>query len=183
MSRRNDTDSPGDRAPGAIETLLADLACLMSDSCDPRLIFPEFTRILQRGFDIRKGFLAMREGNQTRFLAVALFSRGKTRKNLSLKLPTAPSLFEKVAETGRIYSENFAELFDGNLIERQLLLDDDTVAFMLRPLKHQARVVGLIGFSSDTPNTFVTFEEGLLNPAFDRLGELLGDIQPERVRP
>jgi hypothetical protein len=160
---------------GTIERLLDDLDQVLSDQTEPAGMFSEFTRCLEREFDISKGFLAIREGDHTRFMAVATFIKGKTRKNLSLRVPSMPSLFEQVSESGQIYSDSFAELFDGNLIEKRLIIDDDTISFMLRPLKHEGTVVGLIGYSSDVPEAFVVFEEGLLNPAFDRLASLLGN--------
>jgi hypothetical protein len=144
-------------------------------------MFSEFTRLLEAEFEIRKGFLAIREGDETRFMAVATFIKGRTRKNLSLRVPSMPSLFEQVSESGEIYSDSFAELFDGNLIERRLLIDDDTVSFMLRPLKHDGKLVGLIGYSSDVPNAFVVFEEGLLNPAFDHLAEQMAIMEAARA--
>ena len=171
-----DYNSLDDEVNDAVRKLTQRLGEILADCSDPRMIFQEFTRELQRVYDITKGFLALREGDMTRFLAVATFSHGTVRKNLSLKLPNAPSLFEKVAESGQIYTENFAELCDGNLIEQRLLLDDDTHSFMLRPLKHEGRVIALLGYSSENPEAFVTFEEGLVDPALDEFGRLLGRL-------
>ena len=155
---------------------------ILSVSTDARTAFSQFSRLMESTFDVRKGFLALREKDQTRFLAVASWKKGGERRSLSLLLPQTPSLFEKVAETGQIYSETFAEFFDGNRIERSLLFDDDTVSFMLRPLKHEARVVGLIGYSSDIPDAFVTIEDGQLDPVFDRLAAFLGRLQTDLSR-
>ena len=164
----------------ACDRIATDLDQILHDRPDPRTLFNSLSRLLLQEFDIKKGFLALREGDQTRFLAVAAWKEDRTRKNLSLRLPNVSSLFEKVAESGQIYSENFADLFDGNYIERQLLLDDDTASFMLRPLKHEARVVALIGYSSEVSEAFVAFEEGLLDPVFDRVGVYLGQLESER---
>jgi len=181
MSWQDDIDLGRRGYVGAVEQLTADLDRLLEDSNDPRTVFTAFSRMLLQEFEIQKGFLALREGDQTRFLAIAAWRNGKTRKNLSLRLPTVSSLFEKVAESGQIYSENFADLFDGNFIERQLLIDENTASFMLRPLKHEALVVALLGYSSDVPEAFLAFEEGLLDPVFDRLGAFLGRLQADQV--
>jgi len=170
-------NSYDDAVNGSLNKLTQHLREVLAECSDPPTIFLRFTRELQRVYDITKGFLAIRDGDMTRFLAVATFSNGTVRKNLSLKLPSAPSLFEKVADDGRLYTENFAELCDGNLIERRLLLDDDTRAFMLRPLKSDSRVIGLLGYSSDNPDAFVTFEEGLIDPVLDEFGRLLGRME------
>ena len=178
---RNDRLS-GDKATGRWARLTAQIDETLSAAADPRTAFSEFSRLVESAFTIRKGFLALREENQTRFLAIASWKKGGERRSLSLLLPQTASLFERVAETGQIYSEAFAEFFDGNRIERSLLFDHDTVSFMLRPLKHDARVVGLIGYSSDLPDAFVTIEDGRLDPAFDRLAAFLGRLQPDLSR-
>jgi transcriptional regulator with GAF, ATPase, and Fis domain len=180
MSWNDSVDKQESGYESACDRVTADLEQILRDKPDPRAVFNRLSRSLLQEFDIKKGFLALREGDQTRFLAVAAWKDGKTRKNLSLRLPNVSSLFEKVAESGQIYSENFAALFDGNYIERQLLLDDDTASFMLRPLKHDARVVALIGYSSEASEAFVAFEEGLLDPIIDRVGAYLGQLEIER---
>jgi len=45
----------------------------------------------------------VREGDQTRFLAVASWQQGHERRSLSLRLPTEGSLLDKVAEDGLMY--------------------------------------------------------------------------------
>lgn len=179
MKRRKSNDSADRKYFGAADRLLAAVDDILGGTRDPRVMFSEFSRLLESEFEIRKGFLALREGDQTRFLAVASWKQDGARRNLSLRLPKGPSLFEKVAESGQIYSENFAELFDGNLIERRLLLDDDTVSFMLRPLKRDGRVVALLGYSSDVPDAFETIQEGMIDAAFDRLALCLGRLLAE----
>jgi len=171
-----------ERSDDTVKRLTAQLDKLLAGASDPRETFSEFSRLLENEFDIRKGFLALRENDGTRFLAVSSWKKGGQRRRLSLRLPSASSLFEKVAETGQIYSETFAEFFDGNSVERNLLFDDETVSFVLRPLKYDARVVGLIGYSSDKPDAFVTIQDGQLDPAFDRLAAYLGTRQLELTR-
>ena len=180
MSWENDMDRQEQGFTEAVDRIAADLDQILSDRPDPRTMFNGLSRSLLQEFEIKKGFLALREDDQTRFLAVAAWKEDKTRKNLSLRLPNISSLFEKVAESGQIYSENFAALFDGNYMERQLLIDDDTASFMLRPLKYEAKVVALIGYSSEASEAFMAFEEGMLDSVFDRVGAHLGRLDAER---
>ncbi len=181
MGKTDNTDGFTDGLTGHGK-LLEHLDSVLQTQESPQKIFSELTNILQRKYDIRKGMLALRHGDQTQFLAVATWNRGKSKKNLSLRLPTRASLFEKVAEHGQIYSETFAELFDGNLIEKHLLLDDETQSFVLRPLKHEAQVVALLGYSSDNPNAFVTFEEGFPDPFIERFAALIARNQMHEDR-
>lgn len=183
MSWKDSTEKQDSGYESAYDRISEDLDHILGYEPDPRALFSHLSRSLLQEFDIKKGFLALREGDQTRFLAVAAWKDGKTRKNLSLRLPNISSLFEKVAESGEIYAENFAALFDGNYMERQLLLDDDTASFMLRPLKYEARVVALLGYSSEVSEAFVAFEEGLLDPIFERVAAYLDHLESEPVEP
>ena len=158
---------------------LAELRQSLEGAIDPRAAFAQFSRLLKRFLDIRKGFLALREGDQTRFLAIASWKDDGTQRTLSLRLPQAASFFEKVAEHGQLYSESITQFFDGNTVERRLLFDEDTASFMLRPLKHDGQLVGLLGYSSDVPEAFVTVESGQLDPAFEQLAAVLSHRSSE----
>ncbi|HUV31781.1 MAG TPA: GAF domain-containing protein [Acidobacteriota bacterium] len=135
----------------------------LPDRIDLPDMFVLVTRKLQQMYPITRGLLAVRESGGTRFIATASFSPRRTRKNLSLRLPSASSLFEKVAEGGVTYTESCREFFSGNPFERNLLLGGDTRSFVLQPLKHEGTVVGIIGYSSDEPTAFTLFEDGLLD--------------------
>ncbi|MEW5797133.1 MAG: hypothetical protein AB1772_12350 [Candidatus Zixiibacteriota bacterium] len=166
--RRWKADEHRDGAHGRpVERLTVRMRESLESITDPRELFAEFSRLLECCFDVRKGFLAIREGTQTRFLAVASWRQKGARRNLSLLLPTVSSFFEKVAQSGQTYSENIAQFFDGNTLERRLLFDSDTVSFVLRPLKHDGELVGMLGYSSDTPEAFVAVENGALDSAFE----------------
>jgi hypothetical protein len=176
MSRWSPNESSDDAS--AIRRVLAELNQSLQEIEDPRSAFAQFSHLFESLLDIRKGFLALREGDQTRFLAIAGWKKDGPPRSLSLRLPQAPSFFEKVAEDGRLYSERVAEFFDGNTIERRLLFDDDTISFMLRPLKHDGQLVGILGYSSDVADAFVTAESGALDPAFDLLAMVMAHRQP-----
>ena len=181
MNRWKHNEPSGEIHAREMERFITELAELLGSSVDPRELFSDFSRALESHYEIRKGFLALREGEQTRFLAVASWRTGGTRRNLSLRLPQASSFFEKVAESGQLYSENVGQFFDGNSIEKHLLFDDDTVSFMLRPLKHNGELIALLGYSSDVPDAFVTIQDGVLDRAFDQLAIRLAALLTTRV--
>ena len=157
--------------------LVRRLRNVLASGGEPREVFYEFTRVLEQAFPIKRGLLALREESLTRFLAVASWRAGSIRRNLSLRLPSVSSLFEKVADDGRVYTESFTAFFDGNPIERRLLMDEETQSFVLRPVKYEGRVVALLGYSSDTANAFAVLEESVLDPLMDCFGELIGKYQ------
>ena len=155
---------------------------LLQQETTPQAAFRTLTNALQRQFEINRGFLALREEDQARFLAVARFTDTGALKALSLRIPGINSVFEKVAEDGGLYVENFVQLFEGNTIENRLLIGENTESFVLRPLKNAGRLVGLLGYSSDTTDAFVTFEDGILDPVIDCLVSVIA-AQRQKVKP
>ena len=140
-------------------------------------IFIAITRILQERFDIERGLLVIREPQTTRFIATSTFSNRKVRKNLSLRIPKISSLFEKVAEQGDVFAESFCDLFSGNSFEKKLLMDNEAQSYILLPLKNDAEVVGMIGYSSETELAFTAMEcqgmELLTSALAKRIGRTL----------
>ncbi len=130
---------------------------------EPSEIFFDLTRRLRTKFNINKGVLLLKSDTNAPLAAVSTWNNGQTREGLSIKLPSDSSLFERVAEQGSVYTENFCDSFSGNFFEKKLLLEDDSRSFVLQPLKHQGEVIGMLGFSSEEPTAFTMFEEGDLD--------------------
>jgi hypothetical protein len=124
--------------------------------------FFELTQQLRKKFEISKGVLVLRQEQPKRMAAISTWKHGQERDGLTINLPDDSSLFEKVAEQGQVYTENFCDSFVGNFFERKLLLDDTSRSFVLQPLKANGHVVGLVGYSSENPMAFAVFEEGVL---------------------
>jgi len=122
--------------------------------------FSELTEELTRDFDISKGVLVLRMQDTHNLAAISTWKDGAMRDGLTVSLPSKSSLFEKVAEDGTVYTEDFCDAFSGNFFERKLLLDDDSRSFVVQPLKTDGKVVGLLAYSSDQPTAFAMFEEG-----------------------
>ena len=125
-------------------------------------VFQALTSELQNFYEFNRAILLIREGDGTRFTAVSTWDKGRIRKNLTLVVPGESSLFEKIAESGHLFSEQFCGIFSGNPFERDLLITGETQSYAVQPLKNDGTVVGLIGFSSTEPSAFATFEEGAL---------------------
>ena len=127
-------------------------------------VFSALTKHLREKFNIDKGVLVLRQEQSAKLAAVSTWENGVCRDGLALGLPKETSLFEQVVRQGDVYTENFCGGFSGNFFERKLLLDEDSRSFVLQPLKSDGQVVGLLGFSSQTPTAFAMFEEGTLEP-------------------
>lgn len=136
-------------------------------------MFIALTKMLQEWYEIDRGLLVVKEPNSTRFIATSTFSDKKVRKNLSLRIPAPSSLFEKVAEQGESFSEDFCYLFSGNSFEKKLLMDDNTQSYILLPLKDKGQIVGLLGYSSMAPLAFTVLESAELEVITKRLASCI----------
>ncbi len=142
-----------------------DIDTRYAGDADPAAIFIDLTRALQDRFPI------IREGDSTRYTVTALVSDRGERKNLSLRLPAESSLIRQAAEDGDVFTDTFFGLFSGSTFEKHLLIDSRTEAFMLQPVKYEGRVVGIVGFSSNVADAFLTFDTDRLAAVLERLGE------------
>lgn len=140
--------------------------------------FVEMTKGLQVRFPIRRGVLVLSGETGTGFTAVAAWHNGAVRKNLRLRVPERSSLLKMVAEDGRLFVDESYGCFSGNDFEKRLLIDDDTASFVIQPLKYHGHLVGLIGYSSDDPTGFASFEATALAEVASRLAARMAQSVP-----
>ncbi len=141
--------------------------------------FSELTEELIRDFDISKGVLVLRMRDTQDLAAISTWKDGAMRDGLTVSLPAKSSLFEKVAEDGVVYTEDFCESFSGNFFERKLLLDDDSRSFVVQPLKTDGQVVGLLAYSSDQPTAFAMFDEGAGRPLASKFASQIKSLMKQ----
>lgn len=149
-----------------------DLEQLFEQTHSSSELFFELTEYLKEQFSIGKSTLIIRESDSV-LSAISTWNHGQRNDGLSLNLPHSQSLFEKVMEHGRLYTEYYSDSFSGNFFERKLLLDDNSKSFALLPLNCDGRIIGLIGFSSENPGAFAMLEEGDSADIINRFAELI----------
>jgi hypothetical protein len=136
-------------------------------------VFTQFTEQLLDQYSISRGVLVLVDPASSGLAAVSTWRHGTVRDGLSLNLPAESSLFAKIVEDGRVYTEDFCGTFSGNFFERKLLLDDESRSFAVQPLKVDGETVGLVGYSSDQPTAFAVLEEGVLEEAAKEMAALI----------
>ncbi len=159
-------------------TVQIDTARLAEDGVVLSEIFFHVTRELRKRYNISKGVLVVRHDSTHRLAAISTWNNGATRDGLAVNLPVDSSLFEKVAEHGSVYTEEYCGSFSGNFFERKLLLDDTSRSFVVQPLKSNGEVVGLLGYSSEEPTAFAMFDEGAMEKV---AADLAGIIRSGRT--
>ena len=133
---------------------------LASQGANLSAMFEQLTRELSRSYAINRGVLVVRRRDTGGLSAVSTWNDGAVRDGLAVNFPTETSLFEKVAEHGAVYTEDFCGSFSGNFFERKLLLGEDSRSFVVQPLSSDGEVIALVAYSSKEPTAFVMFEEG-----------------------
>lgn len=141
-------------------------------SDEPSEMFFEIIEFLKERYTLNKSVLIVKNENAA-LSAISTWSNGIRQDGLTLNLPHKESLFERVIDDGRIYTEYFIGSFSGNFFERKLLLDDDSRSFALQPLKSDGQVVGMVGFSSKNPTAFALMEDGDSSDVFSQFAERL----------
>jgi len=124
-------------------------------------IFTATADCVHRYVPIHRAVLIAVKSHYRDLLAVARWSKGESDgpRTLALRLPVEDSLFAHVAAQRFEFSDDYFGLFSGNSIERQLLLDGVTGgSYVICPIKIDASLVGLIGFSSLLPGAFSNLE-------------------------
>lgn len=163
----------GEGKPGGGNAPTIDLDRLAGNGADLPELFFELTRELRKKYAINKGVLVVRRDDTRGLAAVSTWFNGTRRDGLTVNLPAESSLFEKVAEDGRVYTEDFCDSFSGNFFERKLLLEDQSRSFVVQPLKSEGEVVGLLGYSSEEPTAFAMFDEGEFDDLAGEFGALI----------
>ena len=154
-------------------SLPIDFRHLADQGADLAEMFFQLTGELRKRYNINKGVLVVRRPDTNNFAAVSTWHNGARRDGLTVNLPPTSSLFEKVAEHGSVYTEEFCGSFSGNFFERKLLLADESRSFVVQPLKFDGEVVGLLGYSSEEPTTFALFEEGAIDTVSSDLAKVI----------
>ncbi len=163
--------------PNKLPEIPLDFRYLAGQGADLTEMFSALTRELRKKYAIHKGVLVLRNENNHRLAAVTTWNNGAVRDGLTVNLPPESSLFEKVAEHGSVYTEDFCDAFSGNFFERKLLLENESRSFVVQPLKIDGEVVGLIGYSSEEPTAFAMFEEGAGEKVAADLAEIILDFR------
>ena len=139
--------------------------------------FTRFTSRLRKSISVDKCILVLRRDSEDRLAAVASWDHGQISDGLAINLPHDNSLFEKVTEDGRLYTENFCDSFSGNFFERKLLIDSESRSFALQPLRHDGHLVGLVGMSSEKAMAFTMLEEGTLENVLNQFAVTCDSIR------
>jgi hypothetical protein len=125
-------------------------------------LFVETARSIHRYIPLQRAILVVARDHYRDLIAVAGWSQsdrdGACTRTLSLVLPAENSLFAQVAAQRFGFSDDYFGIFSGNSIERRLLIDSQTRSYVIWPLRVEASLIGLVGFSSEFPGAFTEID-------------------------
>jgi hypothetical protein len=133
-------------------------------------LFFSLIKKLGKFFSISKAVLVVRSPEDNALKVIALKSRHHARHGLALTLPKRDSLLHRVFKSREVYSASYPGGFEGNFIEKKLLLEDDTGSVAICPVSVNGTMQGLLCLTSPVVYAFSMFEEGFLDGVLEKFG-------------
>jgi len=151
-------------------TLRRSFESVLDESSNVYKLFYSFTKKLSKFFSITRAVLVVQSRRDACLKVVAVRAKKSVREGLTLTLPRKDSLLYRVFEEGIIYVENYPGGFDGNFIEKKLLLEKDVNSLVVVPITFGQTGRGLLCFTSPILYAFGMFEEGHLEGVIEEFG-------------
>lgn len=146
---------------------------------DRRSLFLTLTSKLDKFFAIHKASYSV-YAQEKNFMRVPVVCQdGEVRTGLVISIAADKSLMHRVLEHGEIYAEDFPKQIAGNIVERKLLLMDDTSSLAVIPLVHGGVGYGTLNFASAAPFAFSIFTSHLFDYLFEMVAEKFAALNRE----
>jgi len=144
-------------------------------------LFFSLTKKLNKFFSLSRSILVIHSNRDDCLKVIAIKGVRGSRVGLALTLPREGSLLYRVLDDGVTYTENYPDKFNGNFIEKKLLLDDDPGSIVVYPVLYNDAIQGLICLTSPALYAFTLFNEGVLDPVLDKFGKSI-EREAKRLR-
>ena len=112
------------------------------------------TKKLYKIFSISAAILVLHSNRDHSLRVIDIKKAGYSGEALSLILPDKDSLLYSVYRDETIFSESDPDKFNGNFLERKLLLDQTTKSLVICPINDDGRISGLLCLASSLPSAF-----------------------------
>jgi transcriptional regulator with GAF, ATPase, and Fis domain len=138
-------------------------------------LFFAVVKKLNKFFSLSNAVLAVYSSNDDCLKVIAAKGPKGSKEGLALSLPRKNSLFYKVFEENQIYIQNYPADFEGNFIEKKLLLKGETSSIAICPIFYKESVMGLLCMTSPSLYAFEMFQDGFLDDILGQFGVRLRD--------
>jgi hypothetical protein len=130
-------------------------------------LFKSLIRKLDKFFAIHKASYSIFDGKKQMVRVPVVYQRGETRSGIVISLAANKSLMRKVLRGANVYTEDFPKLMEGDLVERRILLLEDTSSLAIVPLRIDSIEVGTLNLASPAPFAFSIISSRLLDYLFE----------------
>jgi len=140
-------------------------------------LFLQLTEKLDKFFCIHKASYSIFDPEKG-FMRVPLVHQdGEPRSGIMININAGKSLMRSVLETGYIHVEDFPAQTMGNIVERKILLLDNTNSLAIIPLISGSERIGTLNFASPAPFAFSTFSSHLFDYLFEAAARQFASIK------
>ncbi len=140
-------------------------------------LFVRLTTKLDKFFAIHKGSYAGFDREKDFMRVPVVLQESEIRSGLILSFAGEKSLMKNVLESGNIYMEDFPRQAVGNMVERRLLLLDQSSSLSIIPLCHNGIALGTLNFASPAPFAFSIFTSHLFDYLFMKVAERFASLK------
>lgn len=117
-------------------------------------LFFAITKRLNKIFSISVAILVSHSNRDHSLKVIDIKKTGYSGEALSLILPDKNSLLYSVYRDETIFSESDPDKFNGNFLEKKLLLDQTTKSLVICPVRDNGQISGLLCLASAMPSAF-----------------------------
>ena len=146
-------------------------ASVFSRNYNINQLFFSLVKKLNKFFSINRSVLVVYSARDDSLKVLAMKRDRGTCEGLAVTLPDKDSLLYRIFHERMIYTENYPSSFEGNFVERRLLIDDCTKSLLVWPIRSDGFCNGLICLSSPVIYAFELIAEGCLEYVVDRFGK------------
>jgi hypothetical protein len=136
-----------------------------------REMFLQLTSKLDKFFAIHKGSFSVFDAVKNYMRVPIVFQHGEAKAGLVISIAGDKSIMRSVLQNGTIHVEDFPKQVVGNIVERKLLLLDETNSLAIVPLCHNGEPLGTLNLASPAPFAFSIFSSHLFDYLFTKISQ------------
>jgi hypothetical protein len=142
-----------------------------------RDLFLHLTDKLDKFFAIHKASFSIHDPSKDFMRVPIVLQRGVMKSGVVISIAGEKSLMRNVLSDGSIYVEDFPKQAVGNIVERKLLLLDETSSLAIAPLCCNGVQLGTINFASPAPFAFSVFSSHLFDYLFSKVAQRFANLK------
>ncbi len=136
-----------------------------------RDMFCLLTSKLDKFFAIHKASFSVYDAGKDYMRVPIVLQLGEAKSGLVISIAGDKSIMRAVLQSGTIYIEDFPKQVVGNIVERKLLLLDETNSLAIIPLHHRGLPLGTLNLASPAPFAFSIFSSHLFDYLFMKVSK------------